>query len=104
MSLAFTGKSQTGILINKSFEIAFRNSHNIYEVVDPCAVAVAFCPELVTEYYEKPCFIEVEGKYTKGMVVIDWVGRSMEVKHTSKIVAALNLRKVVEILIESIQE
>jgi len=104
VSKAFTAKTQTGVLVNKSFEIAYRNSHNIYEVVDPCAVAVAFCPELVTEYYEKPCFIEVEGKFTRGMVVIDWVGRSMETRHTSKIIASLNLHKVVEILIESVSD
>ena len=29
-------------------------------------------PDIVTEVIEKCCYIETEGDYTKGMVVIDW--------------------------------
>ncbi len=90
--------------MNKSFAIAYKNSNNNYEVVDPCAVAAAFCPELVTEYYERPCFIETEGKYTRGMVVIDWVGRSYEKRWNTTIVTALNLKAVVDILIECVTD
>jgi inosine-uridine nucleoside N-ribohydrolase len=33
---------------------------------------VAMVPEIVEEIIEKTCYIECEGRFTKGMVVIDW--------------------------------
>ena len=39
------------------------------------AVCVALDPTVVKKYFKKQCFIETEGKYTKGMVVIDWFDR-----------------------------
>lgn len=101
---AFTSRTERGIVVNRSFDVAYHNSDNYYEVVDPAAVAVAFCPELVTEYYEKPCFIETEGKYTRAMVVINWVGRGYEERHNSTIVAAVNYKAVVDMLIDAVTD
>ena len=102
---AFTAPSKKGQLIQKSFQVAYQNSEGqYYEVVDPCAIIVAFCPELVEEYYEKPCFIEQEGRYTRGMVVIDWIGRSSEKRHTSRIIGSINLHKTVDLLIECVKD
>jgi hypothetical protein len=36
------------------------------------AVAVAMQPDIVKEMIEKCCFIETEGRFTKGAVVVDW--------------------------------
>lgn len=66
------------------------------------------CPDLVLEYFEKPCFIEVDGKWTKGMLIIDWVmdwvAENQEHKqNTSIIISELNLKAVVDLLIESVK-
>lgn len=60
------------------------------------------CPELVMEYFEKPCFIEVGGKYTQGLVVIDWVGRSLERRNPTIIISEVKLKAVMDLLIESV--
>ena len=104
MDQAFTQKTKKGELVNKAFAVAYENSRNQYQVVDPCAVIVAFCPELVEEWYERPCFIELEGKFTKGMVVIDWYDRSFEQTWNTAIVAHLQLEPVIELLIESVKD
>ncbi len=88
--------------MNRVNEIAFRKEKNTYDIIDPLAVIVAMCPELVMEYFEKPCFIEVAGKYTKGMVVIDWVGRSLEKRNPSTIISEVRMQAVLDLLVESV--
>jgi len=97
-------RTDRGILVLKCFEIAFHNSGDYYDIVDPCAIAVAFCPEVVTEFYQKPIFIETEGKYSRGMVVINWIGRGYEKRCDSNIISAINLNAVVDMLIESVYD
>ena len=63
---------------------------------------VAIHPELVTEYFEKPCLIETEGKYTRGMVVINWLRYyQYEGKTLVKIVTNLDKKAVIDLLVES---
>lgn len=61
-----------GKLVHDSFRVALRNLRGHYETNDPLAVAVAFKPDIALEVIEKCCYIEARGKYTKGMVVVDW--------------------------------
>ena len=61
-----------GKLVHDSFRVAHRNLGSKYETNDPLAVAVAMLPETTLEVFEKCCYIETEGKYTKGMVLVDW--------------------------------
>lgn len=101
---AFTQRTVKGQLVQAAFVIAQQAVKGRYEVTDPCAVIVAFCPELVTEWYERPCFIELEGKFTKGMVVIDWLGRSFEKTWNTTIIGHLELLPVIDLLIESVSD
>ena len=55
-----------------SFRDAAKKLGGKYKTNDPQAVAVAMHPEIVEEIIEKTCYIECEGRFTKGMVVIDW--------------------------------
>ncbi len=101
---AFEARTKKGELIRGAFQVAQQNAKGKYEVTDPCAVIVAFCPELVTEWYERPCFIELEGKFTKGMVVIDWLDRSFEKTWNTTIIGQLSLLPVIDLLIEAVSD
>ncbi len=69
---------------------------------DPLAVAVAFCPEIVLKRYEKPCFIEIEGKYTKGMVVINWHWTRKEIEQKkTRIISKIDQQAVIDMLFEA---
>ena len=61
-----------GEMVHYAFEAAYKYS-GVYMICDPLAVAVAFRPEIVTRHFKKECLIETEGKFTKGMVAINWL-------------------------------
>ncbi|CDW75457.1 UNKNOWN [Stylonychia lemnae] len=100
----FSYRTKKGSLVYECYKVALKNSDNIYDITDPCAVAVAFCPEVVQEYYEKSLFVEVTGKFTKGMVVVDWRDTCFEKRHHSNIIAKVDLHRILEILEDSVKE
>ena len=76
----------------------------MHDITDPCAVAVAFCPEIVLEHYQKACYVETEGKFCKGMVVVDWRNNCFEKRHKSNIASKLDMHKILELLEDSVRE
>lgn len=64
-------------------------------VVDPLAVLVLFCPEIVTDGIEVKVNICIQGQRTKGCSVIDFF--SPEAKHPNcYLVKNFNVKKIVE--------
>ena len=63
-------------------------------------------PSIVTKYFEKRCLIETEGKYARGLVVIDWWGKlkTEDQRPFVKIVTGINLDEMVRLLIQSVNE
>ena len=61
-----------GKLVHDTFRVALKNLRGQYETNDPLAVAVAMMPSIAQEVIEKCVYIETEGDYTKGMVIVEW--------------------------------
>ncbi|XP_031573606.1 inosine-uridine preferring nucleoside hydrolase-like [Actinia tenebrosa] len=68
---------------------------------DPFAVAVALCPDIVLEDKMVHATIELSGKVTKGMMVIDWRGK-LEKKHNVRLIEKVNLDRFKALLLRSV--
>ena len=75
------------------------------------AVAVALQPDISLEVIEKICYIETEGKYTRGMVIVDWFEIYPEHKHSGlnqnprkavKIVTKIDVHRLLDLMLESV--
>jgi inosine-uridine nucleoside N-ribohydrolase len=74
LNLAFTHESEKGQFI---FDI-YQHCYGLwkgYAIADQIAMALAFYPEVATSYIDKHCTVECEGKFTKGMLVINWLNK-----------------------------
>lgn len=68
---------------------------------DPFAVAVALCPEIILEDKRVHATIELSGRVTKGMMVIDWRGK-LEKKHNVRLVEKVDLDRFKALLLQSV--
>lgn len=76
-------------MIYRIYRVAY-SYINCYDICDPLAVAAALEPSTINSYIEKNCVVETEGKFTKGMVVVDWFDRiPHECKYKCKIVTSM---------------
>lgn len=94
-----------------SFRVAHKNLSGHYETNDPLAVAVALQPDIALEVIEKICYIETKGKFTKGMVVVDWFEIYPEQRHDGlnqsprrpvKIVTKIDIHRLLDLMLESV--
>ena len=97
--------------MHDSFRVAHKNLQGHYETNDPLAVAVALEPEIALEVIEKVCYIENAGRFTKGMVVVDWFEIYPEHKHEGlnqrprravKIVTKIDIHRLLDLMLESV--
>ena len=76
---------------------------------DPLTVAIAIDPSLVIKSHLKEGFVELSGKHTRGMTVIDWkdldlVESGQEVRRRNlRIVESLDMAKIQELFLSSIR-
>lgn len=68
-------------------------------VCDAVCMAVALDPDIVTEAVDKFVDVELEGKYGRGMTVIDWEGRLSGQAPNVRIVEAIDMRPFHDILL-----
>ena len=69
-------------------------------------------PEIALEVIEKCCYVETEGTYTKGMVIIDWWEIYPQVqipgilnanpRRAVKIVTKINIHRLLDLMLESV--
>ena len=69
-------------------------------------------PEIAIEVIEKCCYVETEGTYTKGMVIVDWweIYPQVEIagalnanpRRAVKIVTKINIHRVLDLMLESV--
>ena len=98
--------------MHDSFRVALRNLGGHYETNDPLAVAVALEPEIALEVIEKCCYIETQGTFTKGMVVVDWweiypqleTGEALNQnpRRAVKIVTKIDIHRLIALMMESV--
>ena len=106
-----------GKLVHDSFRCAYKNLGNHYETNDPLAVAVAFRPDMAAEVIEKCCYVETKGKFTRGMVVLDWFevypqdskvhaipeeAINQNPRRTVKIVTKVHVQRLLDLMLESV--
>ena len=98
-------------MVYDSFRVAHKNLRGHYETNDPLAVAVALQLDIALEVIEKLCYIETEGNFTKGMVVVDWFeiypqlrhdGLNQEPRRAVKIVTKLDVHRLLDLMLESV--
>lgn len=80
-------------------------------------MAVAFRPDMAAEVIEKCCYIETKGKYTRGMVVLDWFevypqssklhvvaddAINQNPRCTVKIVTKVHVQRLLDLMLESV--
>jgi inosine-uridine nucleoside N-ribohydrolase len=92
--------------------VAHRNLGHHYETNDPLAVAIALMPELALEVIEKCCYIETKGRFTKGMVIVQWYEifpqlskpehRNKDPRRPVKIVTKVLIDKIMRLMMESV--
>lgn len=97
--------------MHDSFRVAHKNLGGHYETNDPLAVAVALEPEISLEVIEKLCYIETQGTFTKGMVVVDWFeiypqhahkGLNQNPRRAVKIVTKIDIFRLLDLMMESV--
>jgi inosine-uridine nucleoside N-ribohydrolase len=80
-------------------------------------VAIAFRPDIAVEVIEKCCYVETKGKFTRGMVVVDWFevypqdskvhsiddkAINQNPRRTVKIVSKINVQRLLDLMLESV--
>lgn len=66
---------------------------SMYSIGDPTAVAAAFMPSAIQSYIQKHTQVELEGKLTRGLTVVDWFengGHMTEGRAKTKIVCSID--------------
>ena len=72
-------------------------------VCDAVCMAVALDPSIVTDAADKFVDVELEGKYGRGMTVIDWEGRLSGQAPNVRIVDAIDMRRFHDMLLEIVE-
>jgi inosine-uridine nucleoside N-ribohydrolase len=68
---------------------------------DPFAIAIALCPEIILEDKMVHATIELAGRVTKGMMVVDWRG-ALAKKHNVKLIEKVNMDEFKALLLKSV--
>ena len=84
------------LIIKESF------NKNVCFIADPLAMAVMIEPEIVLESIEKFVQVELTGKFTRGMTVVDWFGASGK-EPNSRIIQKVNLDRFIELMYLSVK-
>ncbi|XP_023276022.1 inosine-uridine preferring nucleoside hydrolase-like [Seriola lalandi dorsalis] len=69
---------------------------------DTYAIAAAIDPTIITESEEIAVTVELEGKYTRGMMVLDYI-EQMKKKHKAVIIKKVDLEKFKQMLMNSVK-
>jgi purine nucleosidase len=75
---------------------------NVCFTADPLAMAVMIEPEIVLKSIEKFVQVELTGKFTRGMTVVDWFGASGE-EPNARIIQKINLDRFIELMYLSVK-
>lgn len=70
---------------------------NVCFTADPLAMAVMIEPEIVLDSIEKFVQIELTGKFTRGMTVVDWYEASRK-EPNARIIKKINLDRFIELM------
>ena len=90
-----------GKLSDSLWQRGKRTGENIHIVVDPIAIAVALNREVAVECCQVYGVVETTGKYTKGMMVVDWNSK-MGRKPNITLVKEVNKNKIQDMIEYSI--
>ncbi len=84
--------------MNRIMKIIKQNGNkNVCFTADPLAMAVMLEPEIILESTEKFVQVELSGRYTRGMTVIDWFGASKKAANT-RIIQKVDMGRFVELM------
>lgn len=87
-----------GKTLNRVSSIVNKNFHkNIFFTADPLAMAVMIEPEIVLESTKKFVGVELLGRYTRGMTVVDWFGKSKQHPNV-EIIQKINRERFLELM------
>lgn len=75
---------------------------NICFTADPLAMAVMIEPEIVIESTKKYVGIELSGRYTRGMTVVDWFGASRKGANV-RVVQKVKMDRFIELMYSIIE-
>ena len=101
----YTGQptTESRFLKSISMKISDYEDGGPWLTCDPFVIAVALCPEIILEDKRVHATIELSGRVTKGMMVVDWRGR-LEKNHNVRLIEKVDLYQFKDLLLKSVSK
>jgi len=99
-----SGTSSAGVFIREITKLV--DGYSTIYFCDPITLSIAIDPSIITLYSDRRGFVELSGKHTRGMTVVNWGCSDMKEINASvpnlKIIEKIDLEKVMELFLRSV--
>jgi len=99
-----SGTSPAGHFIKEITHV--EEGHSSVFFCDPITLSIAIDPSIIKQYSERRGYVELSGKHTRGMTVVNWGCSDMKEINASvpnlKIVERLDIEKIMELFLRSV--